>query len=440
MGQTMTEKILAMHCEQHVAPGEFISARVDVAMVNELSGIIAAHEFEKMGAERMFDPAKVIMVPDHFTPAKDIRTANLVKELRDFAKRHGARWFEVGRAGIEHVVLPENGLVAPGDVIIGGDSHSCTYGGISAFGTGAGSTDLAAIWALGEFWMRVPETTKFVYTGTRSGWTTAKDIILETIRKVGVDGVVYGAMEFTGPVIGAMPMHERFTIANMAIEAGAKSGIMPVDEVTWEYYASKAGRARMEALREARGDFNSDPDAQFERVVEIDVSGLEPQVAYPHLPENTRPISQAIKDDIKLDQVLLGYCTNGWIEDLRVAAAVLKGRSVAPNTRAIIVPGSEAVYLQAVREGLIEIFSEAGCVISPSSCGACIGGHMGVVASGERVLTTTNRNFKGRVGARDSEVYLSGPAIAAASAVLGRLASPEELDLRGEEILLAAER
>ena len=430
MGMTITEKILARHCgRESVVPGEFISVAVDVALANELSAQLSIVEFEDMeGAETLWDPSKVIIIPDHFTPAKDIRTAELVKKVRAFALKHGAVWYESGTVGIEHVVLLERGFVAPGDVVIGGDSHTVTYGGIGSFATGAGSTDIAAIWALGEFWMRVPESIKLVYTGTRKPWVSAKDIILQTIGTLGVDGAIYGALEYTGPVVEAMPAQERFTMANMAIECGAKSGIVPPDEIAWAYYAEHAGREKMEQRREALGDIGSDADAHYERVVELDISDLEPLVAYPHLPENVKPISEAAAEHVPIDQVLLGYCTNGWIEDLRIAAGILKGRHVAPQTRVIITPGSQEVYLQALKEGLITTFAEAGCVISPSSCGACIGGHLGVIASGERSLTTTNRNFRGRGGALEGEIYLSSPAIAAATAVLGRLGSPEELN------------
>src|SRR5262245_59876207 len=429
MSMTITEKILARHCGRDaVAPGEFINVAVDVALANELSAQLSIVEFEDIeGAETLWDPQKVIIIPDHFTPAKDIRTAELVRKVKAFALKHGAVWYESGSVGIEHVVLLEKGYVAPGDVVIGGDSHTVTYGGLGAFATGAGSTDIAAIWALGEFWMRVPESIKIVYTGARRPWVSAKDIILHTIGAIGVDGAIYGALEYTGPVVEAMPAHERFTMANMAIEAGAKSGIVAPDQIAWAYYAEKAGRDAMERKREALGNIASDPDARYERVVELDISGLEPLVAYPHLPENVKPISEAADEQVALDQVLIGYCTNGWIEDLRIAAGILKGRRVAPHTRVLITPGSQAVYLQALKEGLITTFAEAGCVISPSSCGACIGGHLGVIASGERSLTTTNRNFRGRGGALDGEIYLSGPAVAAASAVLGRLGSPEEL-------------
>ena len=429
MSMTITEKILARHCGRDaVAPGEFINVAVDVALANELSAQLSIVEFEDIaGAETLWDAQKVIIIPDHFTPEKDIRTAELVKKVNAFALKHGAVWYESGSVGIEHVVLLEKGFVAPGDVVIGGDSHTVTYGGIGAFATGAGSTDIAAIWALGEFWMRVPESIKIVYSGVRRPWVSAKDIILHTIGALGVDGAIYSALEYSGSVVESMPAHERFTMANMAIEAGAKSGIVAPDEIAWAFYAEKVGRDAMERKREALGDIASDLDARYERVVELDIGGLEPLVAYPHLPENVKPISEAAGEEVALDQVLIGYCTNGWIEDLRIAAGILKGRRVAPHTRVLITPGSQEVYLQALKEGLITTFAEAGCIISPSSCGACIGGHLGVIASGERSLTTTNRNFRGRGGALDGEIYLSGPAVAAASAVLGRLGSPEEL-------------
>src|SRR5690349_20930334 len=316
MGLTITEKILARHCgRESVVPGEFISVDVDVALANELSAQLSIVEFEDMeGAEKPWDPSKVIIIPDHFTPAKDIRTAELVKKVRAFALKHGAVWYESGTVGIEHVVLLEKGFVAPGDVVIGGDSHTVTYGGIGAFATGAGSTDIAAIWALGEFWMRVPESIKILYTGTRRPWVSAKDIILHTIGEIGVDGAIYAALEYAGPVVEAMPAHERFTMANMAIEAGAKSGIVAPDATAWAYYAERAGAEQARRKREALGDIGSDPDARYERVVELDISALEPLVAYPHLPENVKPISAAAAENIRIDQVLLGYCTNGWIE------------------------------------------------------------------------------------------------------------------------------
>ena len=419
MGQTITEKILAKHCDKKaVEPGELIIAKLDLALGNDITAPIAIREFEKIGAGCVFDRDKIALVPDHYTPAKDIKSAQQVKEMRDFARKYGITHFwEIGRVGIEHTLLPDEGLVLPGDAVIGGDSHTCTYGAIGAFSTGVGSTDLAVAMALGECWFRVPETIKFVYYGKLNKWVGGKDLILHTIGKIGVDGALYCSMEFTGEVIERLPMADRFTMCNMAIEAGGKNGIIPPDEITLEYVRPRAKRP-FEV-------YASDPDAKYKQVIEIDCSKLEPQVSFPHLPENAKPVSQA--GDVKIDQSVIGSCTNGRIEDLRVAAQILKGRKVHPDVRLIILPATQEIWRQAMHEGLFDIFSEAGAAISTPTCGPCLGGHMGCLAEGERSIATTNRNFVGRMGHPKSEVYLSGPAVAAASAVAGHIVSPEEL-------------
>jgi 3-isopropylmalate/(R)-2-methylmalate dehydratase large subunit len=419
MGQTITEKILASHCDRKaVEPGELIIAKLDLALGNDITAPIAIREFEKIGAGCVFDRDKIALVPDHYTPAKDIKSAQQVKEMRDFARKHGITHFwEIGRVGIEHTLLPDEGIVLPGDAVIGGDSHTCTYGAIGAFSTGVGSTDLAAAMVLGECWFRVPESIKFVYYGKLGKWVGGKDLILHTIGKIGVDGALYCSMEFTGEVIERLPMADRFTRCNMAIEAGGKNGIIPPDEITLEYVRPRAKRPFKV--------YASDPDAKYKQVVEIDCSNLEPQVSFPHLPENAKPVSQA--GDVKIDQSVIGSCTNGRIEDLRIAAQVLKGRKVHPDVRLIVLPATQEIWRQAMHEGLFDIFSDAGAAISTPTCGPCLGGHMGCLAEGERSIATTNRNFVGRMGHPKSEVYLAGPAVAAASAVAGRIVGPEEL-------------
>jgi 3-isopropylmalate/(R)-2-methylmalate dehydratase large subunit len=401
-----------------VEPGELISAKLDLALGNDITAPLAIKEFERIEAACVFDPERIVLVPDHYTPAKDIKSAQQVKEMRDFARKYGlTHWFEIGRVGIEHTLLPDEGLVLPGDAVIGADSHTCTYGAIGAFSTGVGSTDLAAAMALGECWFRVPEGIKFVYHGRLNKWVGGKDLILHTIGRIGVDGALYCSMEFTGEVIDRLPMADRFTMCNMAIEAGGKNGIIAPDEITLEYVRPRAKR-----------DFKvykSDPDAAYKDVIEIDCSKLEPQVAFPHLPENARPVSEAC--DVRIDQSVIGSCTNGRIEDLRIAARILKGRKVHPDVRLIILPATQEIWVQAMKEGLFDIFVEAGAAVSTPTCGPCLGGHMGCLAEGERAVATTNRNFVGRMGHPGSEVYLAGPAVAAASAVLGRIASPEEL-------------
>ncbi|MCX7721061.1 MAG: 3-isopropylmalate dehydratase large subunit [Dictyoglomus thermophilum] len=423
MGMTITEKILADHSgKKEVFPGELIFVKLDFILANDITGPLAIKEFEKIGVEKVFDNEKIALIPDHSTPNKDIKSAMQSKMLREFAKRQGIKYYyEVGRVGIEHALLPEEGLVLPGDAIIGADSHTCTYGALGAFSTGVGSTDLAYAMATGEIWLKVPESIKFIYYGKLPQWVTGKDLILYTIGNIGVDGARYKAMEFTGEVIRNLPMSDRLTICNMAIEAGAKNGIIEPDEITLDYVRNRAKR-----------DFKiykSDEDAQYKEVYEWDVSDLEPIVAFPHLPSNIKKISE-ISKDIYIDQVYIGSCTNGRIEDLRIAAKILKGHKVHKDVRLIITPATPNIYMQALKEGLIEIFLEAGASITPSSCGPCLGGHLGVLAEGEKAVATTNRNFVGRMGHPKSEVYLSNPAVAAASAILGRIAAPWEVEVK----------
>jgi 3-isopropylmalate/(R)-2-methylmalate dehydratase large subunit len=415
---TLVEKILAEHSDnKEVSPGEFINVRVDLVMANDITAPIAIREFKRLGVERVFDPNKVVMVPDHFVPNKDIASAEQAKMMREFAYEQGIIYFEVGEMGIEHVLLPERGLVLPGEVVIGADSHTCTYGALGAFATGMGSTDIAAAMATGDIWMKVPPTIRFIYHGNPGEWVGGKDLILYTIGQIGVDGALYAAMEFAGEAIEALSMDGRFTMANMAIEAGAKAGIFGVDNKTQLYVKSRAGRPYLV--------YEPDSDAEYAKVIEYDVSGLEPQVALPHSPANVRPVSQVGK--IEIDQAVIGSCTNGRIEDLRVAAQLLKGKRVHPGVRCIIIPGSQQVYLDALAEGMLGVFIRAGAIVSTPTCGPCLGGHMGVLAEGERCVSTTNRNFVGRMGSTKSEVYLANPAVAAASAIMGRIASPEEI-------------
>lgn len=429
MGMTITEKILAAHTDKAVVePGEFIEAKVDLALGNDITAPIAVQIFEEnvvrtkkyqeSGKAEVFDKEKIALVPDHFTPNKDIKSAEQAKILRDFAKKYGiVNYFEVGRVGIEHVLLPEKGLVLPGDLIIGADSHTCTYGALGAFSTGVGSTDLAAAMLKGTVWLKVPETMKFVYEGKLNPWVDAKDLILYTIGKIGVSGALYRSMEFTGPVIDKMSVEGRLTMANMAIEAGGKNGIFAPDKKTVKYMKKQAQRPM--------NLYTSDPDAEYAEEIRINISGIQPQVAFPHLPENTKSIFEA--GDVKIDQSVIGSCTNGRIEDLRIAARILNNRSVHSDVRCLIFPGTQKIYLQAVEEGLVDIFVRAGAVMSPPTCGPCLGGHMGILASGERAVATTNRNFVGRMGHPESEVYLAGPAVAAASAVTGKLSHPDEI-------------
>ena len=419
MGKTITEKILAAHTDKkNIKAGEILNVRVDFAFANDVTAPLAIKDFKNSGAKDVFDKKKIGLIPDHFSPNKDIKSAEQCKILRDFSQEYKIEnYFEVGKMGIEHALLPEQGLVLPGDIVIGADSHTPTSGALGAFATGVGSTDLGAIMTLGEMWLKVPETIKFVYRGKLNKWVSGKDLILYTIGKIGVDGANYKVMEFSGEVIKKLSMDNRFTICNMAIEAGAKTGIIEPDEITLDYLKGRARRPYQ--------IYKSDPDASYEKIIEIDVSKIEPQVAFPHLPENTKPISQV--GDIKIDQSVIGSCTNGRIEDLRVAAEVLKGKQVYHNVRLIIFPATQNIYLQAIREGLIDIFISAGAAVSTPTCGPCLGGHMGVLAEGERAISTTNRNFVGRMGHPKSEVYLSNPAVAAASAIIGKIASPEEV-------------
>jgi 3-isopropylmalate/(R)-2-methylmalate dehydratase large subunit len=419
MGMTITDKILAHHAGvEKVTPGEIVTTRVDVALGNDITAPIAIREFRTYGGKKVFDPRKVVLVPDHFTPNKDIASAEQCKLLRDFAREQDLpHYFEQGEVGIEHALLPEKGLVLPGDVVIGADSHTCTYGALGAFATGVGSTDLAYAMMTGEAWFRVPETIKFIYKGKVPHWVEGKDLILFTIGDIGVEGARYKAMELTGEAIGQLTMAGRFAMANMAIEAGAKNGIFIPDKTTQAYVMERKTR-----------DFTcyeSDPDAEYEEIKEYDVSNLEPQVALPPLPSNSRNVSEV--GNISIDQVIIGSCTNGRIEDLRVAASILRGRTVAPYVRLIIIPATPSVYRHALEEGLLQIFLDCKAVISPPTCGPCLGGHMGILAKGERAVATTNRNFVGRMGDSQSEVYLAGAAVAAASAVLGRIGGPQEL-------------
>ncbi len=419
MGQTITEKILAAHCgKDEVHAGELINARVDLVLANDITAPLAIKEFDKIGVRRVFDPDRVVLVPDHFAPNKDIPSAEQCKLVRDFAREKGiTNYFEVGRMGIEHALLPEQGLVAPGDLVIGADSHTCTYGALGAFSTGVGSTDAAAAMATGELWLKVPHSIKFSIEGKPKPWVTGKDFILHIISMIGVDGALYRAMEFSGSTVKSLSMDSRFAMANMAIEAGAKSGIFPVDDKTMSYVSERT-------RREAR-IFASDPDADYEKVVEIDADGVDLMVAFPHLPSNGRPVDEV--GEVSIDQVVIGSCTNGRIEDLRIAAEILRGRKVHSRVRTIVIPATQAIYKQAIVEGLIEVFVESGAAVSTPTCGPCLGGHMGILARGERAVATTNRNFVGRMGHPESEVYLSGPAVAAASAVAGRIIGPDQL-------------
>lgn len=418
MGHTATEKLLAAKCgKAEVFPGDFISAQVDLVLASELSGIVAIEQFEKIKGARIFDPDKVVLVMDHFTPSKDIQSAEIVKRCRQFARQHGVRFFDVGRAGIQHILLPEKGLVAPGDLIAGADSHTCTYGFLGAFGAGIGSTDAAAAMALGELWLKVPETIRIEYIGTPPPWVGGKDLILHTIGHIGVDGARYQVMEMCGEALDQLGMSDRFSMANMAIEAGAKTGFIAADKMTAEFVAARSTRQGTA--------YHSDPDSEYAAEYQFDVSEFEPFVAVPYLPENVKPVSDL--SELEIDQVVIGMCTNGNLEDLRAAASLLKGKRIHPRVRTVIIPGSQKVYLDAVREGLVDIFIEADCSVSTPTCGPCLGGHMGVLAAGERCVSTSNRNFRGRMGHPDSEVFLANPYVAAASAITGHITSPAEI-------------
>jgi len=425
-GMTLAEKILAHKLGvPRVSAGELVEVPVDLTLANDITGPLAIKVFESTCINKVFDPEKIALVMDHFTPNKDIKSAEQVRICREFAKKNGIKhYYEGGVCGIEHALLPELGLVVPGDVVIGADSHTCTYGALSAFATGVGSTDLAAAWITGKTWFKVPETIKFVYYGKLKPWVGGKDLILYTIGDIGVDGALYKAMEFTGEVIERLSMAERMTMANMAIEAGGKVGLMVADEKTLEFLK---GRAKREPVI-----LHPDKDANYADVREYDVSKIDLVVALPHLPSNVKFVKD-LGEKIYIDQVVIGSCTNGRYEDLLIAAKVLKGRKVNPNVRCIIIPATPEVYRRALKTGLLEVFVEAGAIISPPTCGPCLGGHMGILAKGERAVATTNRNFVGRMGHPESEVYLSGPAVAAASAVLGYIGTPEDLGLKEPE-------
>ena len=419
MGMTMTQKILAAHAGlDKVEAGQLIEAKLDVVLGNDITSSVAINEFEKCGADSVFDKDRIALVLDHFTPNKDIKAAEQCRQVRNFAMKYGiTHFYDVGQMGIEHALLPEKGIVGPGDCIIGADSHTCTYGALGAFSTGVGSTDMAAGMITGKAWFKAPSAIQVVLIGEPSKWVSGKDVILHLIGEIGVDGALYQSLEFTGEGISSLSMDDRLCIANMAIEAGAKNGIFPVDDVTTAYCKDRFEREPVV--------YAADEDAVYERVVTIDLSKLRPTVSFPHLPENTKTIDNVGK--IKIDQSVIGSCTNGRIEDLRVAASILKGRKVAKNVRCIILPGTQDIYLQAIREGLAEIFVEAGAVLSTPTCGPCLGGHMGILGKGERAVSTTNRNFVGRMGHVESEVYLASPAVAAASAVTGYISDPDEV-------------
>lgn len=419
MGMTMTQKILAEHAGlDKVQAGQLINAKLDMVLGNDITTPVAVKEFRKIGIDKVFDINKIAIVPDHFTPNKDIKSAEQVKFIREFSKEMGiVNFFEVGQMGVEHALLPEKGLVVPGDVVIGADSHTCTYGALGAFSTGIGSTDMAAGMATGEAWFKVPQAIKFILRGKPSKWVVGKDVILHIIGMIGVDGALYKSMEFTGDGLQYLSMDDRFSMANMAIEAGAKNGIFEVDDKTIEYvkeHSSKSYRI-----------YRADEDAEYSETYEINLEKIRPTVAFPHLPDNTRTIDNV--GSVVINQVVIGSCTNGRIEDMRIAAEVLKGRKVHPDVRCIIIPATQKIWKQAMSEGLFDIFVDAGAAVSTPTCGPCLGGHMGILASGERAVSTTNRNFVGRMGHPDSEVYLASPAVAAASAITGRISSPEEV-------------
>ena len=420
MGMTMTQKILAAHAGLDcVKAGDLIEAKLDLVLGNDVTTPVAIDVFDRTGFSRVFDPERIAIVLDHYTPCKDIKSAQLCKTARDFARRFGiTHFYDVGQVGIEHALLPEKGIVGPGEMIIGADSHTCTYGALGAFSTGVGSTDMAAGMAAGENWFKVPSAIKVVLTGKLRPWVSGKDVILHLIGEIGVDGALYKSLEFTGEGVSELSMDDRFTIANMAIEAGAKNGIFPVDEKTIAYITGRVNRPY--------NVYEADADAEYERVVEIDLNALESTVALPHLPSNTKTVREVA--GMHIDQVVIGSCTNGRISDLRIAAQILKGRKVADGVRCIVIPATQEIYMQCLTEGLTQTFIEAGCAVSTPTCGPCLGGHMGCMCEGERAVTTTNRNFVGRMGHVKSEVVLASPAVAAASAVKGCIASPEELD------------
>ena len=419
MGMTMTQKILAAHAGlETVEAGQLIEAKLDMVLGNDVTTPVAIHEMEKFKNQEVFDKDKIAMVLDHFTPNKDIKSAEHCKCVRQYANEHNiTNFFDVGEVGIEHALLPEKGLVVAGNAVIGADSHTCTYGALGAFSTGVGSTDMAAGMATGKAWFKVPSAIKFVLTGKPAEWISGKDIILHIIGMIGVDGALYKSMEFVGDGIRYLSMDDRFTMANMAIEAGGKNGIFPVDDVTIAYMKEHSTKEYTV--------YEADEDAVYDETYTIDLSTLKPTVAFPHLPENTKTIDEV--GDIKIDQVVIGSCTNGHITDLRIAAQIMKGRKVAKGLRVIIIPATQAIYLQAMEEGLLKIFIESGAIVSTPTCGPCLGGHMGILAAGERAVATTNRNFVGRMGHVESEVYLASPAVAAASAITGKISAPSEI-------------
>lgn len=420
MSMTMSQKILAAHANvDQVRPGQLIMADLDLVLGNDITSPVAIKEFAKFGIDTVFDTSKIALVPDHFTPNKDIKAAQQCKMMREFAHdKKIEHYFEIGQMGIEHALLPEQGLVNAGDLIIGADSHTCTYGALGAFSTGVGSTDMAAAMATGKAWFKVPSALRFNLTGKLSPWVSGKDLILHIIGMIGVDGALYKSMEFTGEGVASLNIDDRFTICNMAIEAGAKNGIFGVDGVAIAYLASHCKRTPLV--------FQADEDAEYERTYDIDLATLRPTVAFPHLPDNTRTIDEV--GQIKIDQVVIGSCTNGRISDLRIAAKILKGKKVNPTVRTIVFPATQEIYLQAMEEGLLKIFVQAGAVVSTPTCGPCLGGHMGILAEGERAVATTNRNFVGRMGHPQSEVYLASPAVAAASALTGCISNPESIE------------
>lgn len=421
MGMTMTQKILAAHAGlDHVVAGQLIEADLDLVLANDITGPVAIHEVEKLNKKTVFDKDKIALVPDHFTPNKDIKSAEHCKCVREYACKHDiTNYFEVGEMGIEHALLPEKGLIVAGETCIGADSHTCTYGALGAFSTGVGSTDMGAGMITGQAWFKVPSAISVVLTGKVNKWVSGKDVILHLIGMIGVDGALYKSLEFTGEGVVSLGMDDRFTIANMAIEAGAKNGIFPVDDQTIAYMK--------EHSKKEYTIYEADADAQYDQVITIDLGSLEPTVAFPHLPENTKTVKES--GDVKIDQVVIGSCTNGRIEDLRTAAKVFEGRKVKKGIRAIVFPATQSIYLQAIEEGLVQTFIKSGCVVSTPTCGPCLGGHMGVLAAGERAVSTTNRNFVGRMGHVESEVYLASPAVAAASAITGKISEPAELGL-----------
>ncbi|TFF87971.1 MAG: 3-isopropylmalate dehydratase large subunit [Promethearchaeota archaeon] len=424
MGLTITEKILRDHSQNpNAVAGDYILADIDKCLANDITAPIAINVFNRIvegTGKDVFDPTRIILTPDHFTPNKDIASAEQCKIVKEFAWEHNiSNYFEQGRVGIEHCLIPEQGLVVPGELFIGADSHTCTYGALGAFSTGVGSTDLGAAMALGKIWLRIPETIKFVYSGNLKRWVSGKDLILYTIGKIGVDGATYKAMEFTGEVIDSLSMASRFTMCNMAIEAGGKNGIINPDAITEEYLKDHT--------EQDYKIYRSDSDAEFNDVIPIECENIEPQVAFPHLPENTKPISEVENMEIEIDQVVIGSCTNGRLEDLGIAAKIISKNKIHPAVRCIIIPGTQQIYLDAIKKGHVRTFVESGAIFSTPTCGPCLGGHMGILGPGEKALSTTNRNFKGRMGHIDSEVYLANPAVAAATALKGYIASPDEI-------------